>query len=269
MREQANWANANIPEPRVGCNIYGDVGLLNHYPDLDESRQKGRRGDMPDLLACPSKSCKRLARIALINAALSKYYHCYLITTTHPLDWGIMQRRKALNELLDVIRKDVDVVGYVWATERHSKGESKGKIHHHLFVRCAERWDYRKVVVKWSKRYCGSPNGLDIRHRGAEGALYSGKMARYVGKDGTGLLPFRHWGSSKVVKQVEFGMWEYPTYVERRGRYGVPMLTIGQDCAFALAVEAQRGVELERLRRKNLKRLKALKRRMLSRLGRG
>jgi len=128
----------------------------------------------------------------------------YLITHTMSDAAGDDLRRKMFRRFVDRIRKLEHFAGYMWTTERHKRGQ----LHHHLVLRMRKPWQYRKVIVGLSMRYCGSVNGLDVSDHGcagSRGVAYASKGFAYACKDAAerkDKLPFRWWGTSRIRRSV-------------------------------------------------------------------
>lgn len=163
-------------------------------------------------------------RIALTHAAVARKrgQRCYFLTHTMPMQVGNELRRAKWRALIDRLRKEPEVAGYVWVTELHTQ-QCEGLVHHHCLIRCRGYWDYRKVVQRWSKRYSLSSNGLDIQpvRTGRVGG-YMGKALGYLSKGSNEeKLPFRWWGTSSVARQVRIRS-EGVTLGMRPGEFGEP-----------------------------------------------
>jgi len=75
-------------------------------------------------------------------------------------------------------------------------------------------WDYTKVVKRWSKRYCDSVNGLDIQPPKGGDSWGYGEAFGYLGDNDLGdKLPFRWWGTSKVVRSVKVADEDLPPLI--------------------------------------------------------
>lgn len=217
-----------------------------------------RRGPTFDGWFTTKRTRQRAVCVGKVHGELAKGQRVYLVTLTHgrwsserrsPMEprkeFTGYRRREALRLFLDNLRKVDGYAGHLWTTERHRSGA----LHHHVVVRFTSAWYWRRVVVKWSHRYCGSPNGLDIVEvmagDGKKVNAYVAKVLGYCSKgfgkqggtpcvdefmgtpvkryvdessgelhDGAwDALPFRWWGTSKVVRQWEEPLEEVPPFV--------------------------------------------------------
>jgi len=150
-------------------------------------------------------------QVVRLHARVAQGEWTYLVTHTMSDAADDILRRRMFRKLLDRVRKLVDYAGHMWTTERHRRGQ----LHHHLAVRFRSPWKYRTYIQSWSKRYCGSVNGLDVSPQyGATRAFgYAGKAFFYACKDAKerkDTLPFRWWGTSKIVRKVRCSDQELP-----------------------------------------------------------
>lgn len=154
----------------------------------------------------------RTARdVVRIHARIAQSEWTYLVTHTMSDAANDVLRRKMFRKLLDRVRKLAGYAGHFWTTERHVRGQ----LHHHLVLRMREEWRYRSYILSWSQRYCGSSNGLDVKPQfgGSRAVSYAGKAFFYAckeAKDRKDVLPFRWWGTSKVVRSVRCSDDELP-----------------------------------------------------------
>jgi len=200
----------------IRVNVTGKTNLHNYYPEAWRRADKTKRGPTVYGRCYTTRRTARSAKaVAHVHARLSYGRHVYLLTHTMNDAASEKVRRRMFRKLLDRVRKLPWFLGYMWTTERHIRGQ----LHHHLVLRMARRWDYTRIVVSWSQRYCGSPNGLDIALpptvRGTDGdaAIYAAKGFWYsikgIGSEDE--LPFRWWGTSRVVRNVEVSQQDLPT----------------------------------------------------------
>jgi len=162
---------------------------------------------------------QRAVCVGKVHGILAHQQKVYLVTLTHGrwtndrrspmqprVEFNGYRRRKALRLFLDLLRKQPGYAGHLWTTERHKSGA----LHHHIVVRFSSAWSWRPHVQRWSWRYCGSCNGLDVQDvnkgDGNKVNAYVAKVLSYCSK-GIGkepdYLPFRWWGTSKVVRTVD------------------------------------------------------------------
>ncbi len=162
---------------------------------------------------------KRFYRVGKVHQALAVEGRSYFVTHGMPPEYDNEQRRQHFRKWLDRLRKMPGYRGHQWVTEYHdserTSPELRGKIHHHAVVRFAQRWNYESGVVRWSERYCKSPNGLDIQavRTGHTGA-YMAKALGYLNKaNGTAAeLPFRWWGTSRIIRTVRCHALDVPLF---------------------------------------------------------
>jgi len=259
-----------------------------------------RKGPTFDGWFTTKRTRQRAVCVGKVHATLAKGQRVYLVTLTHgrwapdrrsPMqprkEFNGYRRREALRLFLDNLRKVPGYGGHLWTTERHKSGA----LHHHVVVRFFSAWSWRKVVQRWSWRYCGSGNGLDIvevdRGDGHKVSAYVAKVLGYCSKgfgkdEGTPVpdefmgqtikrfvdestgeltdgawdaLPFRWWGTSKVVRHWEEPSDEVPPFVPSdhvRGRTVTGK--VPDEYAIAGASRRTRAVELDRLKRLKLHR---------------
>jgi len=159
------------------------------------------------------RSKKKLIAVLKVHSYGMPHSFNYFITHGMPVKYNNKERRAKFRMFLDLIRKEKNFLGYVWVTEMH-KGlngtpEMKDKIHHHMVLKFSEPWNYKKNkrIVELSQRYSGSINGLDaepIKGNPNEILKYMMKTLYYMVKDlNNEPLPFRWWGSSRIVRSVE------------------------------------------------------------------
>jgi len=173
---------------------------------------------------------RRIAEVHNLIAKTMRERVYFITLTSHPNWRGIprvygpeldehvnYKRRRAFNLFVDRIRKLRCYRGHYWTTEYHpGKGENAGTIHHHLILRTSGFWNYKQVVVEWSKRYCGSNNGLDIRNptTGNKAWSYLYGAYKYLDLvDDTEELPFRWWGTSQVARKWKQWADETPVHL--------------------------------------------------------
>jgi len=245
---------------------------------------------------------QRAVCVGKVHGNLANGQRVYLITLTHgkwapdvrsPMqprpEFTGYRRRKALRLFLDNLRKVDGYAGHLWTTERHKSGA----LHHHVVVRFTSSWLWRRVVVKWSNKYCGSPNGLDVvevsKGDGNKVNAYVAKVLGYcskgLGKEagvpfaddvlgvpvlnyadavtgevtdgGWDALPFRWWGTSKVVRHWEEEMSEAPPFVPSDSVKG-RMVTGRVPDHYAISAASMHTRRVEQLRLKNWLLLRAL-----------
>lgn len=301
----AGWASyGQCGEPRtIGrtVRIDGRTDLHNYYPESWQRNdyQRGQRNGATVYTTRRTRS--RALSVARLHAKLAEGQRVYLLTFTMnlgewdrtPLSDGL--RRHAFRVFLDNFRKTPGLAGFMWTTERHKSG----LIHHHVVARFTQYWDYTRVIKRWSLRYCGTPNGLDVappKDKGA--AFYTCKGFKYATKnfaqdtevhvyersDGQEVrcrvdtntgelkesepdeLAFRWWGTSKVVRQFEVPDDELPVlFSYASGNQWAKCARVPTDWAIAQASRLTRQEEAIRARGGRLRirrRLRTLQRRI-------
>lgn len=91
-----------------------------------------------------------------------KGYFRYMVLVTFPGTVGNSERELRFQAFIDRLRKEV--CRYVWVKEVHKSG----LYHWHIVVAMGRRWHYgkghrKRTVVDWSKLYCGSVNGIQVK----------------------------------------------------------------------------------------------------------
>lgn len=208
---------------------------------------------------------KRFTVCGKVHALLGRTGRAYFVTHTMPPSYDNKQRREHHRRWLDRLRKEPGYRGHQWVTERHdgsgTRPELRGLIHHHAVVRFASAWNWRSQVQQWSKRYSGSNNGLDIQEvRSHLVGAYMGKALGYMSKatGGHDELPFRWWGTSRIVRTVRMRAEDAPIYKVPEWHKGRP--AGWQSCAHVedhMALTAcARATELRELRKAHRLRLR-------------
>lgn len=202
--------------------------LHNKYPESWQRRDIHRTPKSKSGLYTMQRTAKEARNVAWLHAAIAELtgQRVYLITHTSSPNWlgprravgmkrnAMHVRRESFRLFLDRLRKMPGYRGHYWTTEIHpGEGENAGTIHHHIAARFSGFWNYRNDIQRWSARYCGSNNGLDVRppSKRAGAYAYLGAAHSYLTKDpvdkSTGEvipleLPFRCWGTSSVTRTV-------------------------------------------------------------------
>jgi len=202
-----------VPRNRT-VTMTGKTDLHNYYPESWQRRDSKKSPRNYNGLFTTKRTARNAKAVAHIHARLSYGQYVYLVTHTMRSVWSDRERRGRFRLLLDRIRKEPGYVGHMWTTERHASG----KLHHHCVCRFSSTWDYASKVQAWSVRYCASTNGLDIKPPkgpkiGQQAAIYVAKGFWYgiKGQGTDDALPFRWWGTSKVIRSVKVADDDLPT----------------------------------------------------------
>lgn len=229
----------------------GRTDQHNYYPEAWQRRPTGVKGKKDGTRFSTARTRWTALDVSRVHSLIARHtgQRCYLITHTtaptflpnggygpHTPNTLNHARREAFRLLLDRLRKLPGYRGHFWTTELHpGNGPNRGTIHHHCVLRHDGYWAYNAFIRRWSLRYCGSVNGLDVQAscQGRHAWEYLGKAWSYLRAEAylnkeTGeleemILPFRCWGTSKVVRKVkvhpdEVALISDPVYLPTKHR---------------------------------------------------
>lgn len=240
------WSAAGSPVGKtVSVGINGKTNISNWYGYRYATFRSTGAGCAG--VYTTKRTGRNARQVARLHARLAHGQRVYLLTHTMADDWSDTMRRASFRLLLDRLRKLPGNAGQMWSTERHESG----KLHHHVVMRHRGFWNYKAVVQKWSQRYCGSPNGLDVSPpRHGRAAFYATKGFAYTVKSaGTGdSLPFRWWGTSKVARKAWLPDEDCPTLfaLANRSPWGSQVAYVSSVFGLECCARVTREYELKR-----------------------
>lgn len=220
----------NLRTRRVVVRIDGRTSLSSSafgLPELKPVTRSPKGGGFTGWFSYERSRPKVSRVVSALEALAEAHTGCsrYLITATFPDSVGNDERFERWAKFVARIRKEKPL-GYLWTTELHrsnlqpydggntwppsftggttADGSSMlvatdaaigSRFHFHMVVIFQKRWEFGRHVKRWSKHYCASANGLDLRP--IRGRLTY--PAKYVGKlEGSTVRTRRRlWGYSQ------------------------------------------------------------------------
>lgn len=199
-------------------SLTGKTDLHNYYPESWQRRDQQRPPRKHSTSFNARRSRPVIVAVCKVHQLIARHAceKVYLITLTTAPDYigprrmvgtpapTIHQRRNtSLRLFVDRIRKEPLYRGHIWGAELHpGDGPNGDTVHYHIAVRMQSYWDYRNSVKRWSKRYCGSSNGLDISPpRSRSKAWWYFSRASHYALKGDVTLPTRTWSTSRIMRK--------------------------------------------------------------------
>jgi hypothetical protein len=139
-------------------------------------------------------TCKWLLTVQKLGNFKTVHY-----VLTFPDTYTQQNRVRALRGFIDALRKQIKF--YIWITEKHKSG----KIHFHVAIVTEKLFVAKRFIQKWSIKYCGSVNGMNVTEHYNDGIYYVIKDIIKTNEQKNLEMNVRLWGSSRVPKYVDIG----------------------------------------------------------------